>query len=165
MRATAVIEDVQRCVHACLAAITGAPWSRWDVILGWPEADATTGKFVKPPIYVMPPIVTDWRWIQGGKPGSRLRMILGAWDDRGTGGTEEINLIASRLLDFFTDPKVMNAQTFTITIGTTTYTGTTLIAQGIRVDTGAGPGITGPRQIQSDDLKEFRYEFDLNLLV
>ncbi len=166
IRSTHFIDDVQRCVHACLAAITSDPWSRWDVILGWPEADATTGKFPKPPVYVMPPKVIDFGWTQGGKPGKRLRMILGAWDDRGSGGTEEINIIGSRILDLFTDPAALNAQTFSVTLGTA-ITGTTLLAQGIGIDHDAGPGIVGPRDLSdgTGSLKEFRHEYDLNLII
>jgi hypothetical protein len=161
VRSTYFIDDVQKCIHACLAAITSDPWTRWDIILGWPEADAATGKFVKPPIYIMPPKVIDWLWKQGGKPGKALRMIFGAWDDRGSGGAEEINIIDSRILDLFTDPAVLNAQTFTVTLGST-ITGTTLIAQGIGIE-----GIIGPHDLSTGtgSLKEFRHEFDLDIII
>lgn len=129
--------------------------------MGWPEADAITKKFVKPPVYVMPPKVVDWRWVQGGKPGKALRMIIGAWDDRGSGGTEEINIIGSRIADLFSDPQALNSQSFNVTLGSYT-SGTTLIAQGINV-----MSIIGPRDLTDivDGSKEFRIEFDLDLLI
>lgn len=161
IRGTHIVDDVQTLIYALLSELTGSggsdPWTRWTVIRGYPESDIFD-HLDEPFIYVETPIMTNLLQEQGGEPSYFWSLKIGAWDDRVTGGTEEINIIASRLIDFFNDPKTCHTQTFDVTLGTTTYTDTTLMAQGLRV-----VGITGPREMYTENLKEFRMEFDLSL--
>ena len=85
-------------------------------------------------------------------------MIIGVWDDRKTGGPEEINLMSSRILELCNDPKAVNyTNTFTVTLGSDTYADTNLSSQNLYIE-----GISGPREINTTvDLMEFRREFSL----
>ncbi len=155
------IEDIQNCINAIInAKITaGAPWSSWECIREFPEE--AVFKLAKPIIYVESPvkIQTGTEQQGGGKNGAIWEMIIGAWDDRKTGGTEEINIIGSALIDFFSDVKAcMNDATFTTSIAGTSYSSKTLIFHGIIIDS-----INGPRKIFTQDDKEFRIETTLTL--
>lgn len=160
VRSNYLIEDTQKCIYSLLAGLesTTAPWTRWDVVLGWPETDVFK-KLTKPFLYVLPPTVQSWRRVQGGKSSPLMSMTIGAWDDRKTGGTEEINIVGSRILALFGDPQTVHTTTFTVTLDSV-YTGTTLKNQGVYVD-----GIFGPREIATEDVKEFRTEFELYLIL
>lgn len=160
VRAGYEIEDIQRVVHAVIAAkITGgAPWSSWTAILGWPESDVLNN-LSKPVIYVEPPTMIARTVQQGAMSSGVWEMIVGCWDDRKTGGTQEINIIGSQLLNFFRDKKTSHDTTkITITLGSTTYTSKDLIDMGVNVIS-----IVGPREIATTDLKEFRTEFILTI--
>lgn len=159
VRANYKIEDIQRCIKGLIAKLVAgtAPWTSWQVVFGWPETDINN-KLVKPTIYVLEPILIDQLFQQGGQTGLGLyEMIMGAWDDRYIGGTEEINIIGSRILNLFNDANTVHTTQFDVTLDSA-YTNTTLITQGIRI-----VGIGGPRVIDTEDRKEFRREFDLRL--
>jgi len=153
------MDDIQSCFLALFKKLTAnvSPWTSWEVVRGWPERDILK-HFSKPIIYLEPPFRTGvWRQ-QAGKSGNIWEMIVGAWDDRKTGGIEEIQIISAHIIDLFNDPQTLFGTTFDVTLGGTTYTDTTLTKQKIR----AGEAI-GPRTIQTEDLKEFRVEFTVTL--
>jgi len=158
MRDAYKIEDMLWVLRALIASKqSAAPWSRWEIILGWPETNVFE-ELTKPFIYLLEPQkIRDIKQIGGGKSLAVWEMILGAWDDRKTGGTGEINIIASHLLDLFGDDST-HALTFTVSIGGTAYTSKTLTDHGIQI-----VSITGPFPRAVTDLKEFRYEFNLTL--
>ena len=158
VRSTYIIEDVQQCIYGLLSKLTSttAPWTSWSVVLGWPETDVFK-KLEKPFIYVLDPLKIDAAWQQGGLSLGSYQILLGLWDDRKTGGTEEINIMSSRLLDLFGNPSSAHTTKFDV-ITDATYTNTTLKAQGVCIDE-----IRGPRNIATEDLKEFRREFTLVL--
>ena len=159
VRAGYEIEDIQRVVHAVINSKTSAsPWNGWTVILGWPESEVLNN-LAKPVIYVEPPTMVATATHQGGMSSGVWEMIVGCWDDRKTGGTQEINIMGSQLLNFFRDKKASHdTAKFTITLGSTTYTSKDLIDMGVNVIQ-----IVGPRDIATVDLKEFRTEFILTI--
>jgi hypothetical protein len=155
IRAAYATEDIQKCIFKCINAMSGFS-SRWTVILGWPNTDAFK-KLAKPFIYVLDPVPVNKIFHQGGIPFRFYEMIIGIWDDRKTGGSEEINLMTSNILNNFEDSKTLHSTKFTVTLDST-YTDTTLHLRAISV-----LGITGPRDIATEDLKEFRKEFTILL--
>ena len=145
------IEDVTQLIFALLSSKTSAPWSSWRITIGWPEVDvnSTTDKLV---IYIGDIFQTESTPQQGGLNKRKLQMTIGTWDDRISGGTEEINIATSALLSMFNSPEVNSSQ-FTVTLGTTTYTSKTLGYHGLTIQ-----GANGPMMMDSSDPKEFRRE-------
>lgn len=158
VRATHIIEDIEKCVFALISKLctTTSPWTSWTPYMGWPEVDIDN-EFTEPIIYILNPFLTSSDYIQGGLSTKSWEMIIGAWDHRKVGGTEEINIIGSRLLNLFGDPQTVNTTQFNVTLSEA-FTNTTLKAQGCYV-----LGIIGPRDIATEDLKEFRREFTISL--
>lgn len=151
------INDIQRIIWTMLKAKTGALWTSWEFIMGWPEA-SVFATFAKPFVYLMPPVLVETIRQQGGLPGSLWSMTVGAWDDQKTGGSEEITILGSQLLYLFRDPYTCHSQTFTIAIGGTTYTTLTLLDHGIHI-----LSANGPREIATIDEKEYRIELTLTI--
>jgi len=154
------IDDIQTCIYQLLKAKATSPWTAWDYIRGWPEG-LVFETFTKPFIYVMAPtLVGSWPQ-QGGLPGSIWNMIIGAWDDRKTGGPEEIQIITSQLLNLFRDRQASHyTATFTCALGSTTYTSKNLIYHEIAIIRAVGP-----REIVTEDEKEFRNEITLEIVT
>jgi hypothetical protein len=153
------IDDIQSCVYSLLKKLAtyDAPWTSWYVVRGWPEADVFNN-LENPFIFVEEPTFVDSRHLQGaGKPYRIFEMRIGLWDDRKTGGPEEINIMSSHLLGLFIDPNNCHTETFDVTLDVA-YETTTLLNQGIKIKE-----IRGPRDIMTEDLKEFRKEFTLTL--
>lgn len=159
VRANTILEDCQRCIHGLISKLcsTTAPWTSWTAILGYPESDVW--ELTAAVIYVETPYKIAISRQQGGLGLGTYGVPLGAWDNRKTGGTEEMNIISSRILNLFETPATFNTQ-FTIVIGGTTYTNTTLYAQGIGIS-----DISGARRIETEDSKEFRNEFTLTFIA
>ena len=154
VRSAYVYEDSQQCFYKLLVAKCSgvAPWTSWEVQLSNLEEEQQR-QTDKPIIYVLTPkLILPLNRQQGGRSLGGYEIIIGAHDDRGVGGEEEINIITSHLEDFFTDPQTCHTQQFTVDTDTTN-TNTTLIAMGIRVEE-----IVGFREIAVEDLKEFRKE-------
>ena len=152
------MDDIQTAIIGLLVSKTSAPWTSWTVIRGWPEASVFEN-LSKPFIYVEHPEFTGRANIMqgGGKYIKNWNMIIGAWDDRKTGGPEEIAIITSQLVNLFFDSSVHTA-TFTASVGGTTYTGKTLLEWGIAIS----PNVTS-RAIATEGEKEFRNEVYLTL--
>ena len=161
VRAAYVTDDTQMCLFKMLSAYTASPWSRWSKVLGWPEAKVFE-TFTKPFIYILEPQITSQvEQFGGGLRRYVWETIIGFWDHRTSGGMEECNIGCSHLINLFGDPQTVHAKTFTVTLGDTTYTDTTLKAQGIRIR-----GIVGPRDLSNTtDVKEFRKEMTITLIA
>ena len=163
VRSGYILTDVQECLYQFITKLIAgsAPWTSWAVYKGWPETDVLK-HFSKPTIYIDAPLITDTKYYQqGGLFNYQVSVILGCYDDRTTGGPEELEIMASQLVATLLNPSSVLAVTFNVTLGATAYTSTTLIAQGIRIQTMYGPrsGMT------SNDLKEFRKEMELVLKI
>ena len=161
IRTTDKIVDTWKCIHALIDKKTAStPWSSWKVIKGYPESNVFTD-LGTPIIFTEPPHkINDSTPQQGGqKTQEYLDMRIGIWDDRKTGGIEEISIISGRMLDLFGNLNTVHTATFDVTLATA-FTDTTLLAQGARVE-----GIVGPRSIATVNQKEFRNEFTLRLRV
>lgn len=163
IRSSYILTDVQECLYQFLSKLIvgSAPWTSWAVQKGWPESDVLK-HFSKPIIYIDAPLITDTKyWQMGGVPLFQVSTIIGCYNDRSTGGPEELEIISGHLVEKFLNPSGVLAVTFNVTLGATTYSSTTLGAQGIRIQ-----NISGPRGgITADDLKEFRKELELTLKV
>ena len=164
IRSTHFIDDIQRCIYALLneLASTTSPWTDWTVKLGYPEAEVFD-QFDEPIIYVMPPVQINKIRHQGESAPTRYwRMTIGAWLNRMQGGTEEMNIIGSKLMALFEDGATCcSTTTFDVTLGTTAYTNTNLITMGIVCN-----GIEGPNErFDVVDEKEFRNEWDVELIA
>jgi len=158
VRAVEIIEDCQKCFSELIKQLCSAtaPWTSWIAVLGYPET--RIWETTKAVIYIEPPMQINTRWQQGGLGGGEFEMIIGAWDNRKEGGTEEINIINSRILALMMNPSTLNTS-FDVTLGSA-FTSTTLVAQGIIVT-----GVIGPREIETEDRKEFRSEFVVNFIA
>jgi len=151
-----IIEDIQKVLVYLFKEMVATTWTRWGVVFGWPEQDVFE-KFNKPFIYELTPQESGEIQQQGGGHGRNFwELIIGLWDDRQTGGIEEINIMSSKLHNFLKTPQICHTQQFDVTLGDTVYTNTTLSTQGLRVQS-----IQGPREIFTEDIKEFRREFTL----
>ena len=162
IRATHIIDDIQQSIYQLLTKLTASsPWSDWTIKIGFPEEEVFD-QFAKPIIYIESPIQVGKIQQQGQSAvNRRWRITIGTWLDRKHGGTEELNIIGSKLLSLFEDPRTACVlTTFNITLGTTVYTATNLTALGIFID-----GIEGPTPINATDEKEFRDEFSLYVVA
>jgi hypothetical protein len=137
-----------------------APWSRWQPIEGYPETQYFS--IAKPLIYIEPPYrMGAARENQAGLAGHWWSVTLGCWDENKCGGINEIAMISNSIITTFTNPQTLYGIKYNINYYGTAYTNTSLIAQGIRMQ-----NLTGPRWITKDSTtKQFRLEFDLNLLT
>lgn len=164
LRDTHLIDDIQQCLYALLNTMAGStsPWTSWVIKIGFPEEEVLE-QFDKPIIYIMEPVQLDRLRQQGGSAPTRYwRVTIGVWLERIHGGTEELNIIGSRIMKFFEDSKVSCVDTtFNVTLGATTYTATNLTTMGIFVD-----GIDGDRaRFDFIDEKDFRREWDLTVVA
>ena len=151
--------DIQLCIYELIDYLTEntAPWTSWTAVLGWPETEVFKDKDAF--IYVLEPIKGGEIRQQGGLLLHRFELLFGGWVTKKDGGPEEINIMASAILNFFENPQTVHQQTFTVTLTDgTTQTDTTLVDEGIRVE-----DITGGRWIDTEDVKEYRKEYTLTL--
>ena len=161
IRAAYRIDDIQLCIFELLNDSSDAPFDRCEIKLSYPN-ESEFNKFTKPFIYVNPPIINDSIFTQGALPNFRSEITIGTWTDQHLGGSGESNVINSALINLFSNPqKCHKDYTFTVTLGLTTYTNTTLTAMGIEVE-----NVLYLREMaKSVDVKEFRYEISLQLLT
>ena len=145
--------DIQDCIVELMDS-WGAPWNRWTVIHGWPDVplDGDFGPYV----YGMLPEESDRITMQGGERPLRLwNMTIGFWLHRSGGGEDELSVWTSGMQYKFDNPGV-NGNLFTVTLGTTTYSNTTLKTQGISVQR-----VSRPSAEMGQEKREFRKEMDL----
>jgi len=160
IRAGYEIDDIQTVLVALLKANTSAPWSSWEVIRAWPDNEQFT-KITKPIIYVDRPQFTESIIQQGGTPGTMWECDIGLWDDNRTGGSEEIGIMQSQLLAFFRARHTLHQKTFTVTLGTTTYTATTAWKQGLNIKS-----ILPARTLDNDaENNNFRVEHGITIIT
>lgn len=156
LRAGYEIDDMLTAIVALLKNKTSSPWSSWEIIRGWPEI-AVFELFSKPFIYVEHPRLSGIfaQHMGGGKTMKSWEMIIGCWDDRKTGGPQEVAIMTSTLINLFGDAAV-HCDTFTAAVGGVTYTSKTLIDWGIAISQNVFS-----RQIATEHEKEFRSEITL----
>ena len=158
-----IIDDLQQVfVKLLRGRQTVAPWTRWEVIYNFPMGDVLE-ELDKPVIHVGPPMIVGQGVgsVGGGLRGaSRWEIKIGFWDDRKTGSEQELNVMASTVLDFFKKSNVSAVATFDLSLSGTTVSATTLAGEGVRVQ-----NIQGPRIIRAvTDIKEFRCELIVTFL-
>ena len=157
MRANYIVKDIQKILWSLFKSLS-SPWTDWEIILDYPD-QSVFEEFTKPFIYIEKPMIVNTREQQGGMRSHDWELIIGCWVDRKTGGPGEINIITSRLIALFDDPKTLGTTKFDVTLGATTTEDTTLVLQGIKF-----LNIMGPREIIKDtDLKEFRNEITITV--
>ena len=159
IRVTNKITDTWKCINALLNN-QSAPFTSWKIIKGWPESDVFTD-FGSPFIFTESPIQIGYNTPhQGGERAEEFyEMKIGLWDDRKTGGVEEITIMSGRILNLFGNMDTVHSATFDVTLGSA-FSNTTLLSQGVRIE-----DIKGPRNIATENPKEFRREFTLRLRV
>ena len=160
VRETLKIRDIQDCIVEVLKKYAeAAPWSSWTIKFGFPDIQ-TTGDF-GPYVYVMAPMIAGQVEMMGaGKPLNFWTIVVGFWIVRASGGADEIQVWCSEMISKFQDIKAIHEKQFTVTLGTTTYTNTTLLSQGVHVRS-----ITGPSFDMAEDKDEFRQEFTITLIA
>jgi len=159
IRAGYELTDVQKAVTDFLrykVANSGAPWSSWTVVEGWPD-QTVFANFTRLFLYSHTPLWVGEDVQQGGKGLRRLEMTIGGWSCIAAGGAEEAAIALSQLLALFGDPAV-NVATFNSVIGGTAYTAKTFPQLGIYIN-----DITNPRAIEFRDEDDFRGEVSLQI--
>jgi len=161
VRSTNKADDTKTCIAALLKqlATDTVPYTRWTVIEGYPNFEVE-GEFTKPYLYIMLPLLSGFYQSQGGLKTHAFESIIGFWCDNQTGGENEMGVWESRMIHLFDNPQTVHTKQFTVTLGATTYTNTTLLAMGIGIQS-----ITGPGSDLGEDLKEFRREMTLTLII
>ena len=161
VRSTNKADDTNACLTALLKqlATATAPYSRWSIVEGYPNVEVA-GEFTKAYLYIMLPLLSGSYQSQGSLKTHTFECIIGFWCDNVTGGENEMGVWESRMIHLFDNPQTVQLTQFTVTLGTTTYTNTTLSAMGIGIQS-----ITGPGSDLGEDLKEFRREMTLTIIV
>ena len=153
------INDIHDCIFKLLDAKSTSPWNRWNVIRGYPSTEVFAN-FTQPLIYLEAPKKINEIRQMGARSLQLWSSILGVWTDRITGSIEEQNIMEGTIFDFFDNFVSCHTSTFTVTLGTTTYTNTTLNAMKIGIDS-----ISGFENRPTEDEKEFRSECTLLILA
>lgn len=167
-------EDIRKILLAFFNA-QSAPATSWTFILDYPDKHFFH-KWAKPFIWlenITPTGRMESQYnfhstsVVGGSTYKNyvylmeMELRIGAWLAEKHGGMEEINIIRSWLVNLFNPPlPKLPSTTFNVTLGATTYTGTTLYAQGIRQIS-----FFGDNDVPTEDIKEFRREVNLYLLA
>jgi len=168
-----IFEDIREVLLAFLNAQI-APATSWTFIKDYPDKHFFH-KWEKPFIWLenLSPIGTmdsQYNYHSNSIVGEasyknyvyllELELRIGIWLAEKHGGMKEINIIRSWFMNLFNPPLPKLASgVFNVTLGATTYTGTTLYAQGIRQIT-----VLGDSDVPTEDIKEFRRELNLYLL-
>lgn len=158
-----IVPDIKKVIYELLhdkIAASGRPWDSWKIIMSFPDVtvfDNWDNLF----IYLLDPRIIQGEKIQQYGGGSQAihtwRMDVGAWCTNEQGGSEELNLCYSTLFQFFNNSQTCHEQAFTVTLGDTTYTDTTLVDQGLYVES------LGEMIPKVADQKEWRFESELIL--
>lgn len=157
MRFEHLKDDIQLLIYKLIDSISSNPVAACNVKFGWPDFEVNK-KFEKPVIYILSPLIISKDFHFGGQNKINLSLIIGCWNDRNTGGSARCDQIISYLYNFFDNKQTCHNATFTVTLGTTTYTNTTLSAQDCYID-----DVTDDMEIQTDEINEFRKEIKLYL--
>ena len=161
-----ITRDIQDCIYALISGFSGAPWSAWSYTLGWPDFETPGSKTgiegdFDPTVYILEPVKTnEYEQQGGGNIVCEWSLIIGFWLNRDSGGPDEMQVWVSNMAYKFQARQAIHTATFTVKLGTTTYTNTTLTAQGIYVN-----GITGQSYEMSENKDAFRREMTIYLQV
>jgi len=161
IRSTHLPYDIQDCLYALVGQYVSAtsPWTNWQAIRGWPESDILSAES-KNYIYILDAQQAGTFGHQGGKSRNIWEVVIGFWVTRDKGGADEMAIWVGQMFDKFQNPQEIHTKQFTVTLGTTTYTNTTLTAMGIAIR-----DIRGPSSEMGENLKEFRREMILTLIA
>jgi hypothetical protein len=161
IREANLLGDTQSVFYTLLTKLqtSTAPWTSWLIIKGWPEARHFAEK-TSSLIYVMLPKVTGYIKQQGGLSRAKADLIIGSWTMVKSGGSGEAGIVSSSLLALFRNPQTLQGVTFTLKIGSTTYTNKKLHDFGVKVKS-----IVGPSELPGNDELEIRHEMTLNLEI
>lgn len=159
IRADSILSDTLLCIHRLVKSLNGSePWSRWNY---YPDYPAQVIKQGEPcVIYFETPRFDSGNSFNqmGGEKSDDMIMTIGAWVDSLEGGKGEIELIVSKLYNFFNSQATVNTTQFTVVLGSTTYTNKTLLQLGLAVN-----DVSSPQEIATEKLLEFRYSLDINI--
>lgn len=172
IRADYLFEDVKGILMALFEAKqVAAPWNSWRIIGEYPNSLEFRQFANKKPILFLEDfeavdkIITQGQTlgISGGKQHYGYQQILqapfGIWLHKKHGGPKEMRIIKSHILNLFDPPEPkLPATTFDITIGSDSYSGTTVYEQGLY-----DIEISGGREIATEDQDEFRQEMILTV--
>jgi len=166
IRRIEIKNDIQKCIKAMLDAKITADddWDnrRWTVIRSYPGSDLMD-QISKAIIWIDEPVLSAQATSQGSsQSNNEYRLNIGVLTDNKTGMIHEAASIMSRFEDLFTDPAVLNAITFNITLGATSYTSKTLMQMGIYVNT---ESVVSMPLIPGHDAKHVRAELTVYLEV
>ena len=175
IRADYIFLDTQDLIMALLAKkqAGGAPWSNWRIIKDYPRSYEFRFFADKKPIIFLEEFkLVDKLDTQGRTFGQHdsggttyedraYRMVLeanlGIWLHEKHGGPDELKIIKSFLNYLFDPPNgALPGDTFDITFGSTSFTGTTVYEQGIM-----NIELSGGQDIPTEDAGEFRQEMGL----
>jgi len=126
--------DIWQCLYNMLDARVTADseWPECNVQHGYPNFDNIDTS--QPIVWIEQPLLIDRITQQGGRAVSRFYAVrLGIWADHHNGWIGEIGAISGSLIDFFDNLQTVHNVPFTVNLGATTYTDTTLTEQGIEV--------------------------------
>jgi hypothetical protein len=134
--------DLWRCIIKMLKAHIAADedWYDCNVYMSFP--DTTEHDTSKPIIYIEQPQKYNEIIHQGGAAKNQYSIRIGVWVDKDNGWLISLGAIVSLLTDFFNKPATIHAVQFTVQMGATTYTDTTLRTQNISI-----LGLTNPIDI------------------
>lgn len=144
--------------------IDTSPWTSWTAIRGYPDNDVVLAS-AKKHIYILSPVPIDQIWTQGSAPKNVWEMKIGFWVNESSGGNVEMETWIAEMLSKFQDPKSIHTKTFTVTLGGTTYTNTTLTARAVSVREIRGPSYEMSEIGEIDQMKEYRKEMTIILIA
>jgi len=159
IRANYYKEDIQRVIWTLLEDLAGDtfPYNKCEIKFNYPDFDVTR-RLEKPVVYVQAPLNVEKSYHFGGETGLGWSMIIGIWADRTSGHEPIVNAFVSSAMNFFLNPQTLNQRAFTIKLGTTTYTDTTLISMGVYIEDVEDSG-----DIVTEEIHDIRKEIKLYL--
>ena len=155
--------DMQAVIVALLKSLqTAVPWSTWTIIFGYPNSTQIKAAD-KGVVYVEEPILTtgaESYQFGGGEPRNIWALRIGFWGFIDSGGRSRAGTWATQMVTLIQTKAALFAYKFDVEIASTTFSDTTLGAQGVWLDT-----ISGPRPItgQAEDKNDYRLEFEITL--
>ena len=152
--------DMQAVIVALLKSLQSSqPWDSWDVVFGYPNEERILAAD-KNIIYVETPIQETLASEQfGGEPRNEWFCTIGYWNSIDEGGREEAGTWNANMVTLIQGKRTLYAYTFDVEIGGTTFSSTTLGAQGVYLQT-----ISSPIEIDKEtDEDDHRMEVQISI--
>ena len=150
-----ITSDLWDVMYALFNSYTTSPWNRWDVIQGY-NADEIYSAEDKNYLYIEQPVVMGEVQQKAGRSRFRWEMPIGFWVSDSKGGINEVSVFESQILYLINNPQDLHHKTFNVTLGATTYTGTTLADLNVKVRS-----LIGARRELGGDIGEYRRELEI----